>query len=131
MKKDNFELSKDIEIIKPNDIEILDANSIDELSLEEYQKAKEILDIRRKQMALKLDGQKLHQALKVVNNMDMILDRMMPNYYEEGEYPSASDLRALAEAYERQLKSLNMLARMDTLDSSGSAARISIKVEYK
>lgn len=107
--------------------ELLEPDVLEEMSLTEYNKQKQLLEAKRKQLSLILDGRKLEQAKRIIDSMDMILDRISEGY--DKEVVSAMDLKFLADAYDKMQKSLERISRLDSLDGDGRAARISIKIE--
>lgn len=107
--------------------ELLEPDVLEEMSLTEYNKQKQLLEAKRKQLSLMLDGRKLEQAKRIIDSMDMILDRISEGY--DKEVVSAMDLKFLADAYDKMQKSLERISRLDSLDGDGRAARISIKIE--
>lgn len=123
-----LELSRQI-LSKRNgqEVEVLTDTDIDAMTLDEYNTAKKMLEIRRREVAIHLDSQKMQQAMKIIENANGILDWIAKMIVEK---KSALDLKLLTEAYERQMKALNMLSRFDTLDEKGTAAAINIRIEY-
>lgn len=107
--------------------ELLEPDVLEEMSLTEYNKQKQLLEAKRKHLFLILDGRKLEQAKRIIDSMDMILDRISEGY--DKEVVSAMDLKFLADAYDKMQKSLDRISRLDSLDGDGRAARISIKIE--
>lgn len=107
--------------------ELLEPDVLEGMSLTEYNEQKQLLEAKRKQLSLILDGRKLEQAKRIIDSMDMILDRISEGY--DKEVVSAMDLKFLADAYDKMQKSLERISRLDSLDGDGRAARISIKIE--
>lgn len=107
--------------------EIMEPEVLEEMSLAEYNQQKLLLESKRKTLSLMLDGKKLKQATRIIDSMDMILDRISEGY--DKELVSAMDLKFLTEAYEKMQKSLERITRMDSLDGEGKAARISIEIK--
>lgn len=109
--------------------EIVEIDRLEEMSLAEVHKAKRELSERKKRLQLQVDRSKLNQTSKIVDRMDMILDRMAEGY--SAENVSAMDLKCLAAAYSDMLKNLNMISRLDSIDGGGKATKVSIEVKYK
>lgn len=130
MEDNDLILSKEVEIYNPvNTAEIFEIEELEEMSLTQYQKAKNILTEKRKQLMLQLDSKKLQQASKIIDAMDMTLDRYFSGY--DKEEVSAADLKFLSEAYRNMLQSLNTISRLDSVDSSGKSARLSLEIQFE
>lgn len=108
--------------------ELVPIDDIEELSEIEYNKRKKAIAVKRNQVSLILDGKKLEHSLRVISNMDIVLDRIAEA--SDPEAVNAMDLKALTESYNNLCKSLNMIGRLDTVDTRGTPARIDISVEY-
>lgn len=109
--------------------EIVGLDELEELSLDEVNKAKKQLDARKKRLQLQLDGKKLKQAESIMDNMGLILSSMTNKLMAE-DVP-AQDVKFLASAYADMLKSLNTISRLDSIDGTGKATMLSIEVRYK
>lgn len=109
--------------------EIVSLDDLEEMSLEEVNRAKKQLENQRKKVQLKLDGKKLQQAGQIIDNMSLILSSMTNKLLSE-DVP-AQDVKFLASAYSDMLKSLNNVSRLDSVDGTGTAAMLSIEVRYK
>lgn len=109
--------------------EIVEIDKLEEMSLAEVQKAKRELSERKKRLQLQVDKRKLDQTTKIIDRMDMILDRMAEGY--SAKVVPAQDLRFLAAAYSDMLKNLNTISRLDSVDGGGRATKLSIEVKYK
>lgn len=109
--------------------EIFEPEVLEEMSLIEYNKEKQLLEARRKHVALILDKKKLHQAKRIINQMDMILDRIGEGYDKDAV--SAMDMKFLTDSYLNMQKALDRVARLDSLDGQGTAARLNIEVRFK
>lgn len=134
-KKETHENS--LSVLRPeitnSNIELVDDDEIEVLSLSEYQRAKDRLAEQRKQIMLQLDGQRLRQTIKIMNSMDVILDRILePSYIdaETGEVTRITEqgLKFLAEAYDRLSTAFTKVSRLDSVDMNGTSARINIEV---
>lgn len=108
--------------------ELVEPDVLEAMSISEYNRQKEIIKIKRDQLRLVLDGRKLQQAEKIINNMDMILDRISEGFDKEAV--TSMDLKFLADAYDKQQKSLERISRMDSLNGEGDAALISVEVRF-
>lgn len=127
----NLSLSQEIQLKQPEKVnaEIVDVEQLEEMSLVEIQKAKAQLTERKKRLQLQLDSRKLEQAKSIMNNMDMTLNRMAEGW--SSDKVSAMDLKFLTEAYKNLLNSLNLISRLDSIDGTGRATKLSIEVKYK
>lgn len=108
--------------------ELVEPSVLEEMSLAEYQQEKQLLEAKRKHLGLVLDKKKLKQAERIIDSMDMILDRIAEGY--DREAVSAMDLKFLTDAYEKMQKSLERVVRMDSINSDGDAALISVEIRY-
>lgn len=95
---------------------------------------KRLLDERRQQVVAMLDGHKLQQAVELINSTDnlsavladpTVIRRVADNINE------AKDYKFLSEALLLQAKMLSTLTRLDTLDTSGTAKRINVGVQFQ
>lgn len=109
------------------EFEIVDDEEIEELALSYYKQEQIQLEQKKKQLALKFDGERLKQAEQVITSMSMILDRLLDGYDRN---VSAQDIKFLAEAYDKMAKSFTNVFRLDSLDEKGTAARISLEINF-
>lgn len=125
MAENDLRLANELQLVIPQaPVELVSTGEIEELTLAQYQQAKQALETRRKNLALRLDGRKLEQAVRVMDSMDIILERMI----SEGN--TSLDFKNLSEAYERMSKSLNTISRLDSIDGAGHSVRLSLAIEY-
>lgn len=119
--------------IKPRiehvDAELVGLDELEEMTLDEVNRAKKQLSERRKRVQLKLDKNKIEQSERIMDTMSAILSTMAIKL-SECDVP-ARDVRDLANAYSEMLKSLNMVTRLDSVDGTGRATMLSIEVRYK
>lgn len=128
MAKKDSNLIDDLAISVPEqNYEIVDADTIEEFSIAHYKREQEALATKRKQLALKLDGERLKQANQVMGSMSMILDRLMDGY--DRDVP-AKDIKDLAEAYEKMARTFNTVFRLDSIDGQGTAGEITLKFNF-
>lgn len=129
-KNEDLSLAQSLELETPVvEAELVEVDNLEEMSLVQFQKEKKALEIKRKNLALRLDGRKLKQAEKIMDAMDITLDRILEAY--DKDVVSAQDLNFLASAYERLAKTLGTVSRLDTVDGTGKAARITLEVQYE
>lgn len=109
-------------------------DELKEMSLSIQNENKKALAEMKKQVMYKLDKRKLIEAQKALTAIetigdmftdDEILSRVRDNIN------TAMDVKFLAEAQEKILKTHQNLMRLDTVDGSGTAKRISIGVRYE
>lgn len=109
-------------------------DELKEMSLSIQNENKKALAEMKKQVMYKLDKRKLVEAQKALTAIetigdmftdDEILSRVRDNIN------TAMDMKFLAEAQEKILKTHQNLMRLDTVDGSGTAKRISIGVRYE
>lgn len=127
----NLSLSTELQTRQTEKVtaEIVDLDELEEMSLVEVNKAKKQLSEKKKRLQLQLDGRKLNQATQIMDNMDMALNRMAEGWSSDNV--SAMDLKFLTEAYKNLLASLNTISRLDSIDGTGRATKLSIEVKYK
>ncbi len=109
--------------------ELVEPSVLEEMSLAEYNQEKQILEAKKKHLGLILDKKRLKQAEKIIDQMDMILDRIGEGY--DKELVSAMDLKFLTDSYLNMQKALDRIARLDSLDGQGKAARLNIEVRFE
>lgn len=127
---DNGELSTEID-----DTELEFALALQSTSPTEIRKQqKRLLDERRQQVVAMLDGHKLQQAVELIQSTDnlsavladpTVIKRVADNVNE------AKDYKFLSEALLLQAKMLSTLTRLDTIDTSGTAKRINVGVQFQ
>lgn len=120
------ELNNNIEKVPA---EIVSLDDLEEMSLVEVNRAKKQLSERKKRLQLQLDGRKLTQAQRIMDNMDLALDRMTECLLSPDMSPK--DVQLLTDAYKNLLNSLNTISRLDSVDGTGKATMLSIEVKYK
>lgn len=109
--------------------ELVQPEVLEEMSLAEYNNEKKLLEAKRKHLSLVLDKKRLNQAERIMNHMEMILDRIGEGY--DREIVPAMDLKFLTDSYLNMQKALERVARLDSLDEKGTAARLNIEVRFE
>lgn len=109
--------------------ELVQPEVLEEMSLAEYNNEKKLLEAKRKHLSLVLDKKRLNQAERIMGHMEMILDRIGEGYNRE--IVSAMDLKFLTDSYLNMQKALERVARLDSLDEKGTAARLNIEVRFE
>lgn len=115
------------------EIELLDTDSLETMTLAECQAAKQALEKRRTMVMLQLDGRRLDQTIKIMDAMDSALDNMIGSYDDEGHYqtPTAMDFKFYSDAYKNLVTAFEKVARLDSIDTSGTVGEINLKIEFK
>lgn len=118
--------------ISNQEVEILPVEEVEIMSMSQLQKEKQELAQRRSQVLLKLDKRRIKQAEKIMDAMDLALDRMIGCYDEDGQIIEVSpmDFKFLTEGYKNLMNSYNMVTRLDSVDSGGKSGRLSLKIEF-
>lgn len=120
--------------LETQEVEILPVEQVEIMSMSQLQEEKQKLAARRNEVMLKLDGRRLDQSIKVMDAMDVALDKMISQttYDEDGNLVElgAMDFKFYSDAYKNLSNSLQTVSRLDTVDSGGKAGRINIKIEY-
>lgn len=127
MPKKKLDLAEEVSLSIANnqqEVEIVENPDFELMTMQRYQEEKNLLAEKRKAVVLRLDGRKLAQANKIMEAMDVALDKML----EPGI--TAMDFQFLAKSYDTLNKTLNTTIRLDTVDGSGKAARIALAVEF-
>lgn len=96
------------------------------MSAEDCYREKKLLEEKRRRLSLYIDGEKLEHAKIIIDNTRMILDRMAENLLSKK--PSSFDAERYSNAYEKMIKSLERVTRLDSLDGSGTVKRIYLEI---
>lgn len=120
--------------IESEEIELVPVEQVEIMSMSQLQEEKQKLAARRNQVMLKLDGRRLDQSIKIIDAMDVALDKMINqvSYDEEGNVVelSAMDFKFYSDAYKNLSNSLQTVSRLDSVDTGGKAGRVSLKIEF-
>lgn len=120
--------------IESQEIELVTVEQAELMSMSQLQEEKQKLAARRNQVMLKLDGRRLDQSIKIMDAMDVALDKMINqvSYDEEGNATelSAMDFKFYSDAYKNLSNSLQTVSRLDSVDTGGKAGRVSLKIEF-
>lgn len=141
LNENDFDLTSSNEITAESiGVEKVDAElvsnpqDLEQLSISMQKQNKEALANMRKRVAFTLDNRKLQEAQNLLTGMENIGAIFSdPEIIEtvRDSIKGAMDLKFLAEAYDKLLKSQQQLMRLDTVDGSGTAKKISIGVQYE
>ncbi len=104
--------------------EPVEIEQIEPMTKAQYLYEKNMLAERRAQAVLKMDKRKIRQAEKVMDVMDIMLERM---YNPE---TTNMDMNFLANAYDKMNKTLSTIVRLDSVDGSGKAQRLALEVQF-
>lgn len=136
LDEDIFDLSKsDDDAPEHIDAELISSpEEFEEMSLTVEKQNKEYLANLRKKVMLSLDKRKLMEAKRNIDSMESIGaifsdPKVMARVKESTSTPQ--DLKFLSDAYAKILESQKYLMRMDSIDGTGTAKRISIGVRYQ
>lgn len=125
-KKNDMGLAEQLSLAIPQtaEVEIIEENEIANLSKADYLREKNKLEQTRSLVALRLDGRKLQQVEKILDAMDNCLDGMI------NPDATAMDMQAYSKAFDNLNKTLATTMRLDTIDGSGTAARLALRVQF-
>lgn len=127
--------STDDDSLEHVDAELISSpEEFEAMSLTVEKQNKEYLANLRKKVMLSLDKRKLMEAKRNIDSMEAIGaifsdPEVMARVRES--VGTAQDLKFLSDAYAKILESQKYLMRMDSIDGSGTAKRISIGVRYE
>lgn len=120
--------------LESEEVELVPVEQVEVMSMTQLQEEKQKLAARRNEVMLKLDGRRLDQSIKVMDAMDVALDKMISQTtYDEDGNPvelGAMDFKFYSDAYKNLSNSLQTVSRLDSVDTGGKAGRINIKIEY-
>lgn len=126
MPRKNVDLANTLMLNNQEPVELVEAEEIHEMSLSELKREKDLLAARRQQLMLRLDGEKLNQALKINEAMNVAIGKVI----EAAESGNAQDFKYFMEGYERLVKCSSMITRLDSVDGTGKAARLALQVDF-
>lgn len=116
-----------------NDIEIYSKEELIENFCEREEFLKNQLDIKKRQVNLVLDDQKLDTAIGLISGIKEIsgvlgnveiVSRVLENTN------SAKDLKFLADAQEKMIDSLQKLQNCNSVDSRGTPKKVSLALKF-
>lgn len=130
-----FDLTSTDDSLEHVDAELISSpEEFEAMSLTVEKQNKEYLANLRKKVMLSLDKRKLTEAKRNIDSMEAIGaifsdPKVMARVKES--VGTAQDLKFLSDAYAKILESQKYLMRMDSIDGSGTAKRVSIGVRYE
>lgn len=107
---------------------------LQEMSLAVQKQNKEALSKLKSRVMISLDQRKLNQAQKLLTGMETIGDMFSdPDIIDKVKEntSTAMDMKFLAEAYAKMLDSQQKLMRLDSVDGSGTAAKLKLAVQFQ
>lgn len=118
------------------EVEIIPVEQAEVMSMTQVVEEKQALAARRQEVMLKLDGRRLEQAQKLMDAMDMALDKMINQTVYDPDNDNfinmtALDFKLYSDAYKNLTTMLKEISRLDSVDSGGKAGRISLKIEFE
>lgn len=117
------------------ELELVEIEKVEAMTMTEALTAKQELAARRQEVMLKLDERRLTQAVKIMDAMDIALDKMIGQctYTEDGDTVemTAMDFKLFTDAYKNMAGILDKVSRLDSVDTGGKSTRISLKIEYE
>lgn len=123
----NLSLSTEVKEHIPNvDAELVSLDELEEMTLEDVNRAKKQLSARKQRLQLQIDDRKIKQAENIIDKMDMILDAMTGKLLDNDV--DAVAVEKLTTAYKNMLGSLNTISRLDSIDGTGRATKLVLEV---
>ena len=113
---------------------ISDAEQFEKMSLSVQKKNKEALANLKTKVMYTLDQRKLVEAEKIFSGLENIGEVFSdPEIMQvvKSNTTTAQDLKFLADAYSKMLESQKNLMRLDSIDGSGNARKLSIGVRFE
>lgn len=122
--------------LSEQEVEIIPVEQAEVMSMTQVVEEKQALAARRQEVMLKLDGRRLDQAKKLMDAMDMALDKMINQTVYDPDNDNfinmtALDFKLYSDAYKNLTTMLKEVSRLDSVDSGGKAGRISLKIEFE
>lgn len=113
---------------------ISDAEQFEKMSLSVQKKNKEALANLKTKVMYTLDQRKLVEAEKIFSGLENIGEVFSdPEIMQvvKSNTTTAQDLKFLADAYSKMLESQKNLMRLDSVDGTGNARKLSIGVRFE
>lgn len=106
--------------------EIVSLDELEEMTLEDVNRAKKQLSARKQRLQLQIDDKKIKQSRDIIDKMEMILDAMTRKLLDDEI--DAFAIEKLTTAYKNMLGSLNTISRLDSIDGTGRATKLVLEV---
>lgn len=124
----NLSLSTEVE--KENiphvSAELVSLDELEEMTLEDVNRAKKQLSARKQRLQLQIDDKKIKQSQEIIDKMEMILNAMTQKLLDDDI--DAFAVEKLTTAYKNMLGSLNTISRLDSIDGTGRATKLVLEV---
>lgn len=124
----NLSLSTEVE--KENiphvSAELVSLDELEEMTLEDVNRAKKQLSARKQRLQLQIDDKKIKQSQEIIEKMEMILNAMTQKLLNDDI--DAFAIEKLTTAYKNMLGSLNTISRLDSIDGTGRATKLVLEV---
>lgn len=124
----NLSLSTEVE--KENiphvSAELVSLEELEEMTLEDVNRAKKQLSARKQRLQLQIDDKKIKQSQEIIEKMEMILNAMTQKLLDDDI--DAFAVEKLTTAYKNMLGSLNTISRLDSIDGTGRATKLVLEV---
>lgn len=124
----NLSLSTEVE--KENiphvSAELVSLDELEEMTLEDVNRAKKQLSARKQRLQLQIDDKKIKQSQEIIEKMEMILNAMTQKLLDDDI--DAFAVEKLTTAYKNMLGSLNTISRLDSIDGTGRATKLVLEV---
>ncbi len=132
---DTSEVSaQDLISLQSSEVDIISSpQEFEEMSLSLVEEQKKTLKNLRQRVMLQLDKKKLEQSTKLMTAMENIQDIWTDREILErvkGNVKTAMDLKCLAEAYTKLADAQQKLSRLDTIDGSGTGAKMKLAIQF-
>lgn len=124
----NLSLSTEVEKERVPHVsaEIVSLDELEEMTLEDVNRAKKQLSARKQRLQLQIDDKKIKQSKDIIDKMEMILDAMTRKLTDDEI--DAFAVEKLTTAYKNMLGSLNAISRLDSIDGTGRATKLVLEV---
>lgn len=106
--------------------EIVSLVELEEMTLEDVNRAKKQLSARKQRLQLQIDDKKIKQSRDIIDKMEMILAAMTQKLL--ADEIDAFAIEKLTTAYKNMLGSLNTISRLDSIDGTGRATKLVLEV---
>lgn len=124
----NLSLSTEVE--KENiphvSAELVSLDELEEMTLDDVNRAKKQLSARKQRLQLQIDDKKIKQSREIIDKMEMILNAMTVKL--TSDEIDAFAVEKLTTAYKNMLGSLNTISRLDSIDGTGRATKLVLEV---
>lgn len=135
MAKKDLSLANEVMLNTPQkSVDLFDIENLENMSYSEFKEKKDMLSLLRQKVMLQVDGRKLQQTIKVMDTMDMLLERMMDITVDKDGMPcvpTAKDMQAYASALKNLSDIMKTLSRLDTIDGYGTPKELHFTINFQ